>query len=399
MPAPIEPAKLAPVLLPFGESRVLPREAYVDDDVFAWEAEHFQRRQWICVARSEEVAQGGDQLAVRVGAETALLVRGQDGTLRAFANVCRHRGHELLPCGEARNARAVVCPYHAWGYGLDGGLKGAPNFRNVPGFDAGEFPLLGLACEEWHGYVFVNVSGDAGPLADQLGDLGRIVAPYDIASLVTLAKHDYVVEANWKVLSENYNECYHCTSIHPELCRVSPPDSGYDYEGEGVWVGGSMWLVDDGETMSLDGKSHGDTIPGVVGEPRPTVGYIDVFPNLLISVHPDYVMTHKLTPLSAGATHIECTWAFPRSSAERSGFDPSYAVDFWDITNRQDWDACEGVQRGLTARGWTPGPIAPEETAVYEFDTLVARGYLDLPMTATRTHTRALDPHIVTTSG
>ena len=389
MPAPIDPAKLAPVLRPFGESRVLPREAYVDPDVFAWEQENFLRRHWICAARSEELPDAGDQRAVRIGAESALLVRGADGVLRAFSNVCRHRGHELLPCDASANGRAIVCPYHAWGYGLDGTLKAAPNFRDVAAFDKSEFPLLGLACEEWHGYVFVNMSGDAGPLRDQLGDVEQIVAPYDIASLVTMAKHDYVVDSNWKVLSENYNECYHCPTIHPELCAVSPPDSGYDYEGEGSWVGGSMWLVDGAQTMSLDGKSHGDPIPGVLHHDRPTVGYIDVFPNLLISVHPDYVMTHRLTPLSPGETHIECTWSFPQSSAQREGFDPSYAVDFWDITNRQDWNACEAVQRGLTAREWTPGPIAPEETAVYEFDVLVARGYLDQPLRPEHTHTRS----------
>jgi len=100
----------------------------------------------------------------------------------------------------------------------------------------------------------------------------------------------------------------------------------------------------------------------------------------LISLHPDYVMTHKLTPLSPGETHIECTWAFPRSVAEKPGFDPSYAVDFWDITNRQDWSACESVQSGLASPQWTPGPIAPMESTVYRFETLVARGYLDQPL-------------------
>ena len=380
MPAPIDPAKLAPVLAPFGRSRLLPREAYVDDAVFAWEQEHLLRRRWVCVARGEELPERGDQRAVRIGAETALLVRGDDGVLRAFANACRHRGHELLPCDSATNKRAIVCPYHAWGYGLDGRLKAAPNFRDVPDFDAAEFPLLTMAAQEWHGYVFVNASGDAGPLSDQLGDLDQVVAPYDMASLVTLARHDYVVDSNWKVLSENYNECYHCPTIHPELCAVSPPDSGADYDGRGAWVGGSMDLVDGGQTMSLDGVSHGDTIPGLPEELRLTVGYVDVFPNLLISVHPDYVMSHKLTPLAPGSTHIECTWAFPKVTAERAGADPSYAVDFWDITNRQDWNACESVQRGLSAREWTPGPIAPPETAVYRFETLLAHAYLDQPL-------------------
>ncbi len=313
MPAPIDHAALARVLEPFGESRLLPRAAYVDQEVFDWEVENFLRRRWICVARAEDLPKPGDQRAVRIGSESALLVRGNDGVLRAFSNVCRHRGHELLPCDGSANARAIVCPYHAWGYGLDGTLRGAPNFRGVQSFDATQFPLLALAAQEWQGFVFVNVSGDAGALADQLGDLDTIVAPYDLAGLVTLARHDYVVDANWKILSENYNECYHCPSIHPQLCAVSPPDSGLDYAGTGAWVGGWMDLVDGGQTMSLDGVSHGDLIPGLTGRLRDTVGYVDVFPNLLLSLHPDYVMTHRLTPLSPGATHIDCTWAFPPS--------------------------------------------------------------------------------------
>jgi glycine betaine catabolism A len=381
MPAPIAAAKLETVLRPFGESRLLPREAYVDPDVFAWEQEHFLRARWMCVARSEELPGAADQRAVRLGSESALLVRGEDGVVRAFANACRHRGHELLPCDTtATGKRAIVCPYHAWGYGLDGRLKAAPNFRGVKDFDTAEFPLLPLSAQEWHGYVFLNMSGDAGPLQEQVGDLGEVLAPWDIASLRTLASHDYVVESNWKVLSENYNECYHCPTIHPELCQVSPPDSGGDYEGVGAWVGGWMELKDGGQTMSLDGVSYGDPIPGLAGDQLRHVGYFDVFPNLLISVHPDYVMTHKLTPLSPTATHIECTWAFPPASAERAGFDPSYAVDFWDITNRQDWDACEAVQRGLTARSWVPGPIAPMESTVYRLETLVAHGYLGHPL-------------------
>ena len=380
MPAPISPTALAKVLLPFGESRLLPREAYTEQAVFDWEQEHFLRRRWVCVGRSEDLPASGDQRAVSVGKDSVLLVRGDDGTLRAFANACRHRGHELLPCDGAAKSRAIVCPYHAWTYALDGKLIAAPNFRDVPSFDASEFPLMGVPAQEWHGYIFLNASGDAGPLEDQLGALDQVVGSYDIASLVTLARHDYVVDSNWKVLSENYNECYHCPTIHPELCAVSPPDSGGDYDGAGAWVGGWMELMDGGQTMSLSGVSEGVAIEGLPTELGHTVGYVDVFPNLLISVHPDYVMSHKLTPLSPTATRVECTWAFPRSVAERPGFDPSYAVDFWDITNKQDWSACESVQRGLASPTWVPGPIAPMESTVYRLETLFAHGYLDHPL-------------------
>ena len=380
MPAPIAPSALATVLLPFGESRLLPREAYTDPEVFAWEAERFLRERWVCVARGEEVAASGDQKAISVGKEAVLLVRGEDGTVRAFSNVCRHRGHELLPCDSSVRGRAIVCPYHAWGYGLDGSLKAAPNFRDVAGFDRAEFPLLGIACEEWHGYVFLNMSGDAAPVAEQLRSLEPIVAAYGIADLVTKDRHEYVVDSNWKVLSENYNECYHCPTIHPELCAVSPPDSGGDYDGAGAWVGGWMDLKEGGQTMSLSGASQGPRIQGLPDEHAHTVGYVDVFPNLLISVHPDYVMSHRLTPLSPTATRIECTWAFPKAAAEQADFDPSYAVDFWDITNRQDWGACESVQRGLASPTWVPGPIAPMESTVYRLETLFAHGYLGHPL-------------------
>jgi glycine betaine catabolism A len=374
--APIAKDKLAAVLEPFGRSRTLPSEAYLDPAVFAWEAEHFFRRRWVCVGRSGDVPDPGDQRAVELPDRSVLLVRDRDRTLRGFANVCRHRGHELLPCGGSASARAITCPYHSWSYGLTGELIAAPNMNEVAAFERSAFPLLALATEEWHGYVFVNVSGDAGPLADQLGSLDSLVANFDLGSLVTMARHDYVIEANWKIIGENYNECYHCPSIHPELCAVSPPDSGQDFEGVGAWVGGWQEFVGDGVTMSLDGSSHGRPIPGLTPRESSTVCYIAVFPNLLISLHPDYVMTHRLRPLTPGTTRVECSWAFPRSAADLDGFDPAYAVDFWDITNRQDFQACESVQRGIATDGWPPGPIAPVEGTLYRWDTMLANGYL-----------------------
>jgi glycine betaine catabolism A len=374
--APIAKDELTAVLRPFGQSRMLPRQAYLDPAVFAWEAEHFLRRRWVCVGRGEDVPAPGDQRAVELSDGSVLLVRGRDGTLRGFANVCRHRGHELLPCSGSAHGRAVTCPYHSWSYGLTGELIAAPNMNEVAEFDRADFPLLGLATEEWHGYVFVNASGDAGPLADQLGSLDRLVDNFAMASLVTMARHEYVIEANWKILGENYNECYHCPSIHPELCAVSPPDSGQDFEGVGAWVGGWQEFVGDGQTMSLDGSSPGRPIEGLTRRESATVCYIAVFPNLLISLHPDYVMTHRFRPLTPGTTHVECSWAFPPSTVQLDGFDPSYAVDFWDITNRQDFRACESVQRGIAVGNWPSGPIAPVEGTLYRWDTMLANGYL-----------------------
>ena len=374
---PLSAADLHESLLPFGRSRMLPRAAYVSEAVLAWELEHLFAGVWTCVGWAGGLAEPGSLRAVQVGPVGVLLARGGDGELRAFANVCRHRGHELLGQDDTATRRSIVCPYHAWSYTLDGSLRQAPGFRDLPGFDPAEWGLVPLPLEVWHGLAFVNASGDAPSLAGQMGELDDLVAPYRLGELVLLGEHTYQLAANWKVVCENYHECYHCPLIHPELCRVSPPDSGRNYsERAGAWVGGSMDLRDHAETMSADGRSQGSPIPGLDGEGLRTVLYLGVLPNLLLSLHPDYVMTHLLEPLGPASTRVTCTWYFPREAAERPGFDPSYATAFWDTTNRQDWAACESVQRGLASPHFRPGPMAPNEDAVHHFVSTLAHAYL-----------------------
>jgi Rieske 2Fe-2S family protein len=235
---------------------------------------------------------------------------------------------------------------------------------------------MALPTEEWHGLIFVDASGDAGRFADHVDGLDALVGPYEPERLRTAGRHDYVVEANWKILSENYQECYHCPTIHPQLCRVSPPNSGENYTPDvGAWVGGWMALADDADTMSLDGRTPLAPLRGLDREGRRRVLYLVVFPNLLLSLHPDYVMTHVLTPRAPGRTGVECAWAFSPDAIDRPDFDPSYAIEFWDVTNRQDWAACESVQRGLSSTRHVPGPLSPREDGVYHYVTMVARGY------------------------
>jgi glycine betaine catabolism A len=377
VPAPIDRAELDEALRPFGESRMLPRTAYVDPAVFEWEQRHFFGGGWLCVALSEQLPEPGDQRAEATGTGGVLLVRGEDGELRAFANTCRHRGHELLPCGEGTQHRMIICPYHAWTYTLAGDLRAAATFKKVPGFDFGDWSLPRLPVTEWHGLVFVDTSGGtAGSLDEPLAKLDALVAPYEPERLVTAGRHSYDAAANWKILTENYHECLHCPSIHPELCRVTPPKSGENYAAAGPWIGGWMDLRDGVDTMSLDGSSHGVPLRGLDQQGLRTVIYIGIFPNVLLSLHPDYVMTHRLVPVAADRTRIECSWAFAPEAVARPDFDPGYAVEFWDVTNRQDWAACESVQRGMSSPHASPGPLAPDEDAVYSFVTTVGRGYL-----------------------
>ncbi len=378
--APLSTAGVTDTLRPFGQSRMLPPAAYTDPAVFEWERRRFFGEGWLCAGFSQRLASPGDQRAESLGTGGVLLVRGDDGVLRAFANFCRHRGHELLPCGSATNQRAIICPYHAWAYSLKGEVRAAAGLKGQPGFEPAEWGLVQLPVTEWHGLIFVDGSGTAEPLADQLADLQEHVAPYEMGRLVIAGQHDYDAAANWKTLTENYHECYHCPSIHPELCRVSPPASGANHDAHGAWVGGTMTLRDGMTTMSLDGISHGVALRGLGESALRTVFYVNVFPNILLSLHPDYVMVHRLLPLAADRTLIECTWWFAPEAAAAPGFDPGYAMDFWDLTNRQDWGACESVQRAQSSPHALPGPLAPAEEAVYQYVTMIARGYLGQPI-------------------
>ena len=367
----------------------LPAHYYTSPDIFEQEKRTIFARNWICVMHRSQVAENNQYATASVAGENVFVVRGRDGVLRGFYNVCRHRGHELLPCDgpAASQSPFIACPYHSWTYGLDGRLHKVPASDRAditPDRQAG-LGLVGVAVAEWQGFVFVNADGAALPFDVYVNGLDELLAPYELDRLVVAASHDYVMEANWKLAVENYHECYHCSTIHPELCRVSSPESGVNYNPAGMWVGGTMELLDGVETMALDGLSRSTPIRGVTGALLRDVTYLQLFPNLLLSVHPDYVMTHVLDPVAPDRTAVVCEWLFPPEAVAREGFDPSYAVDFWDITNKQDWAACEGVQRGVSSRGYRPGPLSPwHEDAVFQAIAIVGRAYLDgtLPTSA-----------------
>jgi Rieske 2Fe-2S family protein len=227
------------------------------------------------------------------------------------------------------------------------------------------------------GWVFAR--HDPGGIGEerQFGNLWDLLAPWEPERLVVGARHSYEVRANWKLIHENFQECYHCSEIHPELCRVTPPDSGYSVDMRGLFVAGPMDLYPDAETMSLDGRSLGVPIRGLSPQQLREVGYFGVFPNLLISPHPDYVLTHRIEPLGADRTFVECQWLFPPEAFDRPGFSPNYAVEFWDVTNLEDWAACESLQRSAAGRGYRPGPLSNAwEAGVYLQVRMIAQGYL-----------------------
>jgi Rieske 2Fe-2S family protein len=363
------------LLAPFGQSRTLPAEAYRSAALFEWEQRSIFSAGWLCLGRTEDLLAAGQLRAVQHGPETILLARDSAGVVHGFSNVCRHRGHPLLEVGEAVDARLIRCPYHSWSYRFDGSLRAAPTLTQSPDFDPSEWPLSAVRVGEWFGWLFIDLSGEAEPLVQTFGNLAEVLSPYEPDRLVRVSRHSYEVAANWKLVVENYHECYHCNSIHPELCEVTPVDSGEDIAPTGLWCGGTMVLKDHAVTMSLSGESRGLNFRALPPGADRKVLYVGLWPNLLVSPHPDYVMTHRMVPLGPERTLIECDWLFAPESLAKQGFDPSYAIEFWDITNREDWTACEKVQRGAANRGFRPGPLSPWESTIYQFLHMLGQAY------------------------
>jgi Rieske 2Fe-2S family protein len=372
--APFTAEELAPTLRPLLEASLLPSRAYVDEDVARWEAENLFLGGWVCVGHVSAFAERGAFVAVELGDESVFFIGDGEGGIRGFFNVCRHRGARLVNEREGATRR-LQCQYHAWSYGFDGALKNAPHTQELEDFDPACNGLRPIRTEVAGGLVFADVSGSAPPLADHVGSLVEHLDAYRTGELRRAVRIDYDVAANWKAIVENYSECLHCPGVHPELNRLSHYLSGDDYFGPGAWCGGSMTLTkEDADTMALNGGHAGR--PPIAGVDPRAVLYFALFPNCLVSLHPDYVMLHTLFPRGAGRTEVVCEWLFEPETMERDGFDASDAVEFWDLVNRQDWHVCELTQLGIGSRGYTPGRYTEVESTVHDFDKLVAEAYL-----------------------
>jgi Rieske 2Fe-2S family protein len=375
-PAPIDRRLLKPSLADLREAYTLPGICYTSPELFAWEMHNFFDASWVCLGRSEGLLPAAGRKAVQAGQGSILLNRDPTGRLECFHNICRHRGHELLPVGGEANGPLIECPYHGWSYRGDGSLKSAPNLGYRPGFAVEDHGLVPVRTENWEGWLFANVSVEAVALSEHIGNLSDIMSAWAPHDLVEVSRMDYVVAANWKLVHENYQECYHCTEIHPELCRVTPPSSARNVDATGMWIGGWMELLDEAETMSLDGRRGAPLLPGLSPEQQRRVYFLGLLPNLFISAHPDYVLSTRLEPISPGVTRIECRTLFQRTTAESAGFDGSYAAEFWDVVNRQDWAAIESIQRSTASPAFRPGPISDVEESAYQFFNMIATAYI-----------------------
>lgn len=355
----------------------LPGRYYYDPAIYETELERIFSQMWVCVGRTDAITCAGAYEVVTVGRESIIVVRGRDDVLRAFLNVCRHRGARLCNEASGKLRGSIQCRYHAWTYGLDGRLIGAPNVLSDEQFERALFGLLPVALEVWEGLVWLNLGDDPAPIADQLNEpiIERFggyaaFARYDVGNLKVGKRITYDVQANWKLVLENFMECYHCGPMHPEFCRLLP---GYKTGDVSDYVNGeAVSLAENVEAFTITGKASRPPLPGLLQEDlRHYYGFV-LQPNVLLNLLHDHVVMHWLIPNGPGRTVIICDWLFDPQVMARADFDPMDAVEIFDIVNRQDWEVCELTQLSMGSKAYRSGGVyVPEERHIRAFADFV----------------------------
>ncbi|MET1152630.1 SRPBCC family protein [Arthrobacter sp.] len=350
----------------------LPGHTYVDDDVFRAEQERIFEQMWFCAVRSADLDKAGAYRTVQIGRESVIVTRNRKGAFRAYYNICRHRGVKLCMEESGEAARSFQCPYHAWTYDFDGKLIAAPNLTKMPDIDRQKYGLVGVPVREYMGYVWLCLADEppsfdddvVGAIEDRLGDAGAI-AGYDIANLSLGRRISYDVKANWKLIIENFMECYHCATIHPELTEVLPEFA--DGLAAQYFVGHGAEFGADIQGFTVDGSEGLERIPGISEDQDRRYYAITIKPTVFVNLVPDHVIIHRMFPLAADRTVVECDWLYMPSVVE-AGRDLTASVELFHRVNQQDFDACERCQPAMSSKIYAKGGVlVPSEHHISAF--------------------------------
>ena len=350
--------------------RSLPSDWYTTDKIFNLEQEHLYSKEWVCAGRTENLPKTGDHKILEIAGQSIIVVKNESGKLRAFYNVCRHRGAQLCSTesdshgiklkGGVINGKIIACPYHAWSYNLDGNLISTPHLNTTEGFTHKNHALYPVGCEVWGGFFFLNLTPEQAPDFDaSISMFAERYRRYALENLITGKVINYSVDANWKVLCENYNECYHCGPVHPELCELVPAfreKGGADLD----WENGVVHRTG-ADTFSFSGKSKLTIFENLNEEELDRHKGDLIYPNLFLSFAKDHVASFTLRPVSVDKTEVICEFLFHPDEANQPEAHFADVVEFWDLVNKQDWGICSSVQRGISSRVHEYGCFSPME--------------------------------------
>ena len=382
------------LLASYQSGKSLPQPFYTDPDVFERDMTHIWKQYWLFAGVSAEIPKKGDYFTYQVHNDSVIIIRNDEGAISAFFNTCRHRG-SLICTEESGNAPKLMCPYHQWVYNKDGSLLKA---RHMPDdFDRSSYGLRPVQIREVEGLIFISLS-DTPPAFEPVADgFLPFLKPYRLPHARVAAKKRYVLRTNWKLITENFRECYHCGAAHPEYCKAviganlkesaaeqlaekqsvwaekGLATQGIDFSGDSFHFAVRYPLRPDVLSYSLDGKEvslpmgdHPDHDAGVLG--------LVVYPNFWIDAVSDYVWTMRITPVSASKCYVDLTWLVDGRAEEGRDYDTGHLMAFWKVTGEQDWELCENNFRGIESSRYEPGPYAPSELDVVKFvDWYIAR--------------------------
>lgn len=353
------------------EAMTLPQGCYTDPAWFQREMEAIHFDMWMCAGRAKQIPNPGSYFVRRFGNASIIILRDDQGGVRAFHNVCRHRGTLLCRDDAGKFPGRIQCQYHAWTYKLDGTLANAPHMERVEGFREADYPLNSVAIAVWDGHIFINLSANPLPLAEHLAGLDEKFRPWRMEELEMVERRVYQLKANWKLIIQNYSECLHCPIVHPLLQKLSHYMSGDNEPPQPTYLGGRMDLRDGVKSLTMDGTTARCSLPGLSGDDQRRVYYYCLLPNFFLNLHPDYMLTFTLWPRAADQTEVICEWHFHPGEIRKPNFNPWDAIEFWDITNRQDWGLSDLAQQGISSKGYRPGPYSNREELLFALDRFV----------------------------
>lgn len=351
---------------PGSRHRGLEPKWYLDPAIFEWEIRNLFANAWCLAGYASQLESAGSYFRTRIHEREGVIIRDANDEIRGLENVCRHRGTQLCSAQAGQLKSAFACPYHGWKYDFEGKLISAPHMQSVPGFDSDDYGLGNFEIRNWHGLIFAKTPGAEEDFA--VSRLEPFAQRYQLSKFKICESIRYDLAANWKLFFQNFNECYHCPSVHPQLTPYSDyRDAENDFE-KGPVLGGPMKIRATAESITVNGAVCGAVAKSLPESEHRLARYYTIFPNLFISMFPDYVMIHRLLPLALDRTQIVCDFLFHEETIQSEGFDPQAAAKFWDQTNQQDWEMCERVQLGISTPGFRPSPYSNLESLLVAFD-------------------------------
>lgn len=348
------------------DSKTLTQKYFISNDIYSEELEKIFFNSWLCIGRSEQLSSPGKYIKVDIGNESAIALLDNNNKYQAFYNVCRHRGTRLCNQEEGELSNSIQCEYHAWTYDLEGNLIGAPHMDKVENFEMKNYGLKSIEIVEWEGFLFIHLGKPAQSFHEFFEPIIDKFSKWEMGKLTSIKKISYEVNANWKIIAQNYSECYHCALVHPELNQQSSYLSGMNDLTEGPFLGGYMDL--EKTSLSISGEAVAKPFDKLNSLDLKRVYYYSIFPHMLLSPHPDYVMVHTLWPQSVTKTKVTCEWLFSGVKNKNPEFNPLDAINFWDMINLQDWKICQNTQLGIQSKSFTPGPYSSQESLLAAMD-------------------------------